>query len=214
MMRKGLILLGILWLAFSSEVYAQDEEKGTGLDAKREEIITKLEKTKISLDFKEAKLADIVDLIRELTELNILSDERTNEKLKNIGEEKKGEGDKFTIKLKEVSLKVILKFLLEPKGLALTYKEGVLVIVPQEVLEAQTTVKMYDVRDLLFKIQDFPGPHMALDTVASAARKPDIVIILPEEEGSKPTMTSEELINTIKTTIGENKWKNDKNTSI
>lgn len=212
MIKEALLVAALVFIT-QVAFFAQDTEQKSA-DARRNETITKLETLKISIDFKDATLADIVDFIRELANLNILIDERTNEKLAKDQLEKKDKGDKFTIKLKDVSLKVILKFLLESKGLAITYKEGVLFIVPKEVIEAITIVKMYDVRDMLFKIKGFPGPRMELETIASAARSQKVIVAIPQEEESKPALASEELINTIKTITGEDKWKDDKNTYI
>src|SRR6185503_561121 len=82
---------------------------------------------------------------------------------------KEGEdGSKVTIKLKDVSLKTALKLILNPRELGAVYRDGVIVIASKAKLGSQTVTRVYEVRDLTFRLRDFAGPRVELTVPGGA----------------------------------------------
>lgn len=126
---------------------------GLGLDAQEESPIRKLEAMKVSVDFSGVTLEEAVNYLRDFTGVNLVIDPKAAEK----------NGDaKVTLKLRDVSVRSVLKLMLHPRDLSATLKAGAIVVVPREEFQAQVSVRMYDVRAQLMKIQDFPGPRIEL----------------------------------------------------
>jgi len=124
--------------------FAQDQTK--------EQYENKLRNLKITLDFKDAPLDAVVDYIREISDLNIFVDAKVREKNLNV-----------SLKVSEITLRSAFSLMLKPHGCDTMYKEGVLMIMTQEDV-ADKTIKMelYDCRDILYPIQDFPGVDIQL----------------------------------------------------
>src|SRR4030095_10187177 len=94
--------------------------------------------------------------------------------------EKDGES-KIRLKVRDLSVKSVLKLLLSSRGLTATYRDGAIVIVPKEDLQDSTTMRMFDVRALQVKIQDFIGPVVELTSPGQKKLGPGAVITMIEE---------------------------------
>ncbi len=122
-----------------------------GQDPGRAEAAHKLDSMKVSVDFQNVKLSETLDYLREVTGLNIVL--------------KAGavEGDPaLTLKVRELTARSVLKLLIASRGLAAVWREGAVLIVPQEDLGDSMSLKIYDTRALVMKLQDFAGPVMEL----------------------------------------------------
>jgi type II secretory pathway component GspD/PulD (secretin) len=139
---KILVLLAVL--ALPAAASAQDNLKS--------EYESKLHNVKVTLDFNNAPLDAIVDYLREISGMNIFVDAKVRDKNLVI-----------TLKVNEISLKSILGLMLKPHGCDTMFKDGVLQIMTKEDV-ADKTMKMeiYDCRDILYPIQNFPGVDIDL----------------------------------------------------
>src|SRR5438105_12212409 len=115
----------------------------------REDAVRKLETMKVTVNFEDVRLPEAVDYLRDVTGLNLVLLPRAMEK--------DGES-KIRLKVKELSVKSVLKLLLSSRGLTATYRDGAVVILPKEDLQDSAVMRMFDVRALQVKIQDFAGP--------------------------------------------------------
>jgi type II secretory pathway component HofQ len=111
----------------------------------REDAARKLE-TKISIDVKDVRLGDAIQIFRDVTGLNFVVQE----------------GSELLVRLtvREVTAKSALRLLLQPTGLGAGFEHGVVVIRNREALASATTFRIYDIRAALRKLQDFPGPRL------------------------------------------------------
>jgi len=98
-------------------------------------------------NFTEARLEDVVEYIRSVYDVNIVIDQ---DALWLRGEE-----ILVTLPLKDVPLKTALKFMLEPKDLKYTVRDGIIFISTPERIEEDVIMYTYDVRDLVATIPDF-----------------------------------------------------------
>jgi type II secretory pathway component GspD/PulD (secretin) len=121
-------------------------------DPAQVETESKLANLKITLDFKDAPLEQVVDYLREISGINVFVDAKVAEKQIRI-----------SLKVTEISLKSIFALMLRPHGCETMFREGVLMLMTKEDV-ADRTVKMelYDCRDILYPIAHFPGVDIQL----------------------------------------------------
>ena len=125
------------------------------VDQRKAEVINKLNSMRVSVDFTNTTLEEAVGFLRDFSGLNIIVDA---EVYKNQSEDQL----KVTLKVKDLLLKSVLKLMLSSRELTAMYKEGVVLVVPKGKIDKAVTLQLYDVRDLLVKIQDFAGPKVEL----------------------------------------------------
>ena len=165
----------------------------------------KLATMKISLDFNNAKLDEVIAYFQEYSGLNFHLDPDARSK--------DGEESKVTLKLKDVTLRTALKLVLNPRDLGCVYRDGVIVIATKAKLGSQTVTRVYDVRDLLFRLRDFAGPRVEL-TVPGGAGAALAGASFTLEEEPKGEITEEFLTDLIKTNTGDRSWDDSTNASI
>ena len=118
----------------------------------RQEAEARLRSLKVSLDFKDAPLESVVDYLRTLSDVNILVDSKVREKNPTV-----------TLRVQDVSLKSALNLILRPLGCDTMFRDGVLMIMTREDVADRTLVlELYDCRDLLHPVKDFPGVDFEL----------------------------------------------------
>jgi hypothetical protein len=151
---KGIAtILGVL---MALPVSAQSDEA-------KESLVRKLERQRVSLRFDRAPLEEVVDYLRDATGVDFVLD-RDLAPRRGVRE--------ITIRLTRVRLKSALRLLLGSHDLTAVYRHGALFILPRGKVTKSMTTRVYDVRDLLLKIRDVPGPVMEL-----AGEEPGIVPI-------------------------------------
>lgn len=151
-MKTSNLLCAVLVLAGAAIARAD----GVKLEAKSEadrKTISTIETLKVSLNFTDAPLAEVVDFFREITGVNIL-----------VSKGVKDSGDDHPVTLKVDELKAVDALALITQMVDLSYKleDGVLMIVTKEETKQDTYLELYDVRDLLFHLRDFQAPEISL----------------------------------------------------
>ena len=121
-------------------------------DTEYDQIKNKLEAMKISVDFQETPVADAVEYIRKATDLNIVVDDRIIWADKNT----------VTLKVKNLSVKSILKLMVHELGMSAVYKAGVIYIAPKGGVWTKMVTQIYELRDLVLKVEDFEAPKVEL----------------------------------------------------
>lgn len=118
-------------------------------------ISSRLESVRVSLQYDNAPFVDVIDSLSKASGINFAIDPR-------VFKETKPDYLNITMNIKDVPLKAALNVLLRPRGLAAELTEGALLVLPKSVQDGDVYLVMYDVRDLLAKIRDFPAPEMAI----------------------------------------------------
>jgi len=158
-------------------------------------------------DTLEAPLEEVLNFIRDFSGLNIVVDGEVPQKLTE-------DQLKVTLKVKDLLLKSVLKLILSPKDLTATFKEGVILILPKGKADHAVTLQMYDVRDLLVKIQDFPGPRVELVSPQGAAGAGPLTGATFTIEEPRSTITEEFITEMVKSNTGDRSWDENPNASI
>ncbi|MBL0921347.1 MAG: hypothetical protein IBJ10_04365 [Phycisphaerales bacterium] len=129
-------------------------------------VLADLEGRRIPASFAANTLEDVLNFIGTVTNLNMDVDWQA---MGDIGIERDAE---VTLNLRPVPVKVVLDRVLEKVSpdrfsrASWAVEDGVLVVSSQENLRRKTFIKIYDVRDLVFQVPDFPEvPELDLDTV-------------------------------------------------
>jgi hypothetical protein len=193
-------ILGLLALP----VLAQEERSES--DPRRQEVLNKLNTMRITVDFANVTLEEAIGYLRDFSGLNIIVDA---EVYKNQSEDQL----KVTLKVKDLLLKSILKLMLNSRELTAMYKEGVVLVVPKGKIDKAVTLQLYDVRDLLVKIQDFAGPKVELVAPSKGGGGPLTGATFSLEE-PKSTITEEFITDMVKQNTGDKSWDENPNASI
>jgi hypothetical protein len=199
-MMKRLVLGLAAAAVFAVPVFAQDD-----IDPKKQEILNKLNNLRITVDFNGVPLDDALNYIRDMTNINIIVDADVHTKLSE-------DQLKVTLKVKDLLLKSAMKLMLQAKELSCSYKEGVLIILPKDKVNTAVVTQLYDVRDLLFKIQDFPGPKVELAAPSGGTPLTGATFSLDSEP--KSTITEDFITELVKSNTGDKSWEDNPNASI
>ena len=109
-------------------------------------------------------------------------------------------------------LKSVLKLMLDTRGLTMMYKDGVLLVVPKDRIYREVKTQIYDVRDMLLKIQDFPGPKVELTAPGDSSAPLAGATFTLDEPTS--TITEDFLVEVIRQNTGGDSWDENENASI
>lgn len=182
---------------------AQDKEPSPrqASQATPGELLAKLDHLKVTLEFRDTPLADVVDFIRDVAAVNILIDASVRDRYG-------ADPVKVTLSVKDLPLRSALNLVLEPRGLTLRYRDGVLMVMTGVEANKDLNMEVYDVRDLLMPIRDFPGPEISL---ASFAEGKAGVVIAPEE--GPPPITEDFIVEMVKKHCGKDTWDVNPKTS-
>jgi type II secretory pathway component GspD/PulD (secretin) len=183
----------------SSLAWAGDPRLETRSEADKKTVAV-LESLKVSLNFTETSLDEVVDFLREITSLNILVSK---------GVKESGEEHPITLKVEELRAMDAISLLVEMVDLSFKMEDGVIMIVTKDETKADAFLELYDVRDLLFRLRDFKAPEISLTTAGTGEEGPiGIDTSGGEEEGGSledPTF----LVDIIKTHTCGTSWNDN-----
>jgi type II secretory pathway component GspD/PulD (secretin) len=175
-------------------------------DPRKAEVVNKLNTMRVSVDFNNQTLEEAISFLRDFTGINIVVDA---EVYKSQSEDQL----KVTLKVKDLLLKSVLKLMLSSRELTAMYKEGVVLVVPKGKIDKAVTLQLYDVRDLLVKIQDFSGPKVELVSPQKGGGGPLTGATFTLEE-PRSTITEEFITDMVKQNTGDKSWDENPNASI
>jgi type II secretory pathway component GspD/PulD (secretin) len=146
-------------------------------DTVRSEYEGKLNNIKVTLDFQNAPLDQVVDYLREISGMNIFTDSKVRDKNVTI-----------SLKVTEISLRSIFGLMLKPQGCGILFKDGVLQLMTLPDIDDRTMrMEIYDCRDILYPISNFPGIEM--DLTAGAG-----IVVQPPEDPAGGEIPIEEMV--------------------
>ncbi|MBI2899425.1 MAG: tetratricopeptide repeat protein [Planctomycetes bacterium] len=160
-------------------------------------IVEKLKNTPITLE-QNAPLTVVVDYIREFSGLNFVIDTKAIPK---------PDEEQITIKVQNIVLDGALRLMLSSKQMVHYVEGGVVIITKVETLKKKVRLELYDVQDLTYGLQDFPGVEITLtqDALGTTTQA---------EEGPKQQFTGEALADLIKKSIHKSEWEESDGKSI
>ncbi len=148
---------------------------------------------RMTLDFEDAPLTDIIDFIRSTTHINIV-----------VAPSVLLQSPHITLKAKDMKLGNVLHWVTKLSKTNMGYVHGALFISDQPIVEASVT-RLYDVSDLTMPIKDFPGPELALKDGAQPGNGATLFGPIADDTSSAPT--SDDIGDLIKKVIHPEKWE-------
>ncbi|MHC4916981.1 MAG: hypothetical protein ACYTGB_15985 [Planctomycetota bacterium] len=158
----------------------------------------------VNLEFTENSLEECINYLRGLTDANIITDTKA---FAAGGVDPK---TPITLRLSNTKLGLALKWILRMAKLDYAMKNGAIFISTPQNLQGELAQKIYDVRDLTFQIQNFPGPVLGLSGGGGGGGGPGVVIAPPPPAEIVDVNTLQDM---IKRVIRPNSWGVN-NTSI
>lgn len=160
----------------------------------------RMKTARISLDFTDAPLDDVVQFVRSVVNVNILIDPEVFQKHSR-------EELKVTLTVKDLSAASALDLLLSFHKLKRQYRNGVMIITTADRVEETTYLIVYDVRDLMFVVRDFRGPKIGLgsDTQSGAGA----VFTETEEPENNELSSPERLLEIVKGNAAGSSWEDN-----
>jgi hypothetical protein len=113
----------------------------------------RLEHARVTMDLRDAWLSDAVDLVAQYAGVPIVF---PGELLEALPESQR----RVSVRLRDVSARSALRFILQPRGLTVSYREGVISVRRIEDVAAPIVTRIYYVRDLTYSAEDFPAPTL------------------------------------------------------
>lgn len=133
-------------------------------------VLATLEDTRLPVNFNDNALVDVIGFIQANTNLNIDVDWTS---LEDIGVERE---TPVTLQLNAVPVRLVLDRVLEKVSdpdlpASWSVSDGILTIASDEVLRRNTTLEIYDIRDLIFVVPDFDeAPDFDLSSVLQSGQ--------------------------------------------
>jgi hypothetical protein len=148
---------------------------------------------RITFDFRDAPLTEVVDFIREVSKINIVIAPAVILSAPHI-----------TLKSSNMTLGNALHWMTKLSNTNFGFLNGALFISDQPIVEASVT-KMYDISDMTLPIRDFPGPEMSLNGGGQNISNGG-AIFKPVGDSKDNGPTTEEIEGIIKKVIAPGKW--------
>jgi tetratricopeptide (TPR) repeat protein len=164
-------------------------------DPRRDQILNALAGTRVfQIDWKpgDVTLSSAIAYLRSVTGLNFILSQK-------IKEEKADQ--EIILKVDNVSVQQVLDLITEPNEMAWKVRNGVIMVLAKDEALDRPVLQFYDVKDLVAKIQDFPGQEINL--VPSKYQPPEAAEV-PEPQSP---FEIDSLIEVIKQTIDPPAWE-------
>ncbi|MBI2192880.1 MAG: hypothetical protein HYU36_12950 [Planctomycetes bacterium] len=159
-------------------------------------IKSQMEK-RISFDFVDTPLVDVVQFLNNLTGANFVLDPKAVA----------GQDTPVTLKVNDMRLGAAIEWILRLVNLSYTLKDEAIFISTKEGITDKVVMRLYDVRDLLATIPDFTGT--GLPTISEGGGGGggggDDLFGGGDGEGAE-SFTGDDLVEFIKTTVAPSSW--------
>ena len=159
-------------------------------------MLDRLETTLLTMDFEQAPFEDVVEYIRQATSINVVVDpavyrERSEEELR-VG-----------LQVRDLPAKNALQLILDTAHLSWDIDSGVLLVTTDEKKLAKPYSLVYDIRDLMFDVKDFPGPDIDL-----ASGEESLGAVFGEDSGGGDDLTQPDVImELVQENCGAGTWE-------
>ncbi|MCK6481949.1 MAG: hypothetical protein L6R43_17920 [Planctomycetes bacterium] len=162
----------------------------------KREALAVLDSLELSVAWEDLPLRDAVEHLSTVTGVNLV-----------LGPALLKEGDldvrKVTLKLRGVTAKQVLEFLVEGQGLAVGFRTGVLLVTTVKEARGAPVLKLHPAGDFTFVLRDFPGPEMELRPAGAETAEPE------RTETKHPFSDLEEIVALIKDNTGSGTWEDE-----
>ena len=204
--------LSIRRLARTGGLYTESEADR----AARAKLRTRLQR----LDFDDIELKDVIQFLRDVAGVNIYVKWQS---LSAAGVER---ATTVNIHLGSVTVEKALQLILDDVGgvnpLGFIIEDGVVMVTSREDLQTRTITRVYDIRDMIFRVPNFKGPRMDLEMNAGQGQQQGGggggADMFQDTGTEEDTMSKAELVakivDAIKTTVDPPSWTDETRVGI
>jgi len=196
-MKRGLLLC-LLALVFVSAPISEGIAKERPHTLRQ--MIQVLDARKVSVNFKDKDLQDVVRFCSDFTGINLI-----------VSPVLTAQADDYdlsvTLRLNDVSVKQLLSIIIDLKDLASVYRHGVIMITTPKDARGKPFLRIYPIGDLTVRIRDFPGPNIMLRPAGAEGLEDMFGGV---EEGKEHAFADPEFIqDLILENTGKDTWEDD-----
>ncbi len=159
-----------------------------------------LNNTRIELNFEETKLPDAIEWLRASTGANFIIDQAVLDAGTDTG---------YSLKVASLPAKDALELIATVYGVNYVVRDGVVHLISKDQAKGGEYVEIYDVRDLISKVANFPSTDFNLSPSGAAAEEPP--------EAGEPQVTvieGDALRELITNNIDPSTWEGNKDVTI
>lgn len=171
--------------------HSEDEDKPEW----QRDILVQLDK-RVSFDFLDTPLADVVAFLQNLTSVNMVVDPGAVE----------GDDIPVTLKVSDMKLGAALDWILRLVNLQYAFQDEAIFISTKERIKQPETLRIYDVRDLLAIIPDYSGTGLPSIGGGGGGGGGGGDLFGDEGGGGGERFTGEDLVEFIQQTIAPESW--------
>lgn len=203
------------WIPYDKDIVWASKDKWLQISQRPEGVVENIEEDpveiqqikkilnsrKVSLTFEEATLADVVSFLQDITNLNITIDPTIDDPDATIN-----------LNLKDILLKNALNIICDQLGKVYVFRGNVIFITDKGREHGKGIFEIYNVTDLLSKINDFEGPSLKIynPEEGDAGGAGGISFDFDDEEDTGPWLNPDNLKDLIiQGTGGYDAWEED-----
>jgi hypothetical protein len=169
------------------------------------ELENKIQTMTVDVNFAETPFEEVITFLQEYSGVNILVDPA-------VYEIHPRESMKVTLKARGIRLQTALNLVLGEFDLGSMVKDNLLEITTKERLNYYVVTRIYDVRDLFVKVNNFPGPRLELLPGAGAGGASTGVFLF--DDPVPPPIDEAQLDELIRLTCSAKSWDENPNASM
>lgn len=174
----------------------KQQKNETNIPADRKKNLSPQSRSvKKGLAFRETPLEDAVELLREITNINIVVDPDVY----------KQNPPPISLSLKNVKVKVALDWICKLADVKYKLMDNAVYITTNEKCPGKTITRIYDLSPFLVKIKDFPAPKMDLTSVGKN-NGGGIEIMDFGDQHEDEGLDKDDIVEKIKATIQPDSW--------
>ncbi|MCX7806179.1 MAG: hypothetical protein N3A38_13460, partial [Planctomycetota bacterium] len=188
-------------------IKAQEEERQRVMPAWQQEIMRRMAR-KVSFDFVDTPLSEVIAYLTSLTRVNIILDPKAAQE----GADKAP----ITLRVREMELETALRWILRLANLDYDLRNQAVFISSRKHLGSTLELEVYDVRDLTMTIENFPGPRIDLGVAGAGAAVGGAAPAAPAAPpaGGGEVMDAASLAAMIREKLAPNAWAEETGASI
>jgi len=159
----------------------------------KQRVLQEMEK-RVSFDFLDTPLADVVAFLQNLTGVNMVIDPNATE----------GDDVPVTLKVNDMRLGAALDWILRLCDLSYALQDEVVYVSTKERIRDKENLQIHDVRDLLARIPDYSGT--GLPGIGEGGDGGGGDDLFGDGDGDGESFTGEDLVDFIKETVAPDSW--------
>ncbi len=185
------------WAEIAKRKPREFRDADAAVSAEEQEIRNKLSRTTVAPVFEDAPLRDVAQFFQNVTGVNFVVSAAVNETLSD-DEAVVTLGD-----LRPLPADDLLNIVTQVKSLVWKVEDGVVKITTQDDLSKDMRLELYNVRDLVNPINDFPGEEISLQPASGGGLFDEEIA---DEESDSAAINSDRLIQLIQENIAPDAW--------